>query len=176
MTADLMLPSQALNRRFELSEAGVEPNRSTATVQPKTFTSHAFSIGNIGLLIPRAVMSEVSEDLSLCRLPNTPAWLPGMANLRGNIVPVFDLYDLMDIHREATHDRKVLIIGIKEEAVGLLIDELPTRVTLTTQDRLAENPPLPGALQPFVRACYLTDQIWVDWDVDGFFSSTGERI
>ena len=50
-----------------------------------------FRIGNVGVLISSSDSSELTDMPSLYYLPNTPLWLKGMANLHGNLVPVFDL-------------------------------------------------------------------------------------
>ena len=87
----LILPSLALSKKFVGVDSNYKPNRLRHTNTEKSY--HAFTIGSIGLLIPAEMTSEFSDGLAYCYLPNTNTILYGMANLRGNIIPVFDLYD-----------------------------------------------------------------------------------
>lgn len=176
MTTQLTLPSKALSRRFELPEAEVDSGSKLNIVEAASFRTHAFVVGNIGLLIPSGEVSEVSDALPMCRLPNTPEWLLGVANLRGNMVPVFDLGQLLGVEIADTPNSKLLVVGVKDKAIGIRIHSMPLRVMLDAESKLARIPPLPEALQPFVRAGYSTDRIWVDWDMEGFFKAAGDRI
>jgi len=173
MEAELISPSAALKGHFELAEAGDEA-ANTAGDQT-TFQGHAFTVANIGMLLPPELVSEVTDDLPLCKLPNTPGWLHGMVNLRGNMVPLFDLNQVFGIDRNRNARQRMLFIRLDDEWVGVLIDDLPLRVTLSGEHRLQQVPSLPKALEPFVRACYRTDQLWVDWDIDGFLMAVAGR-
>jgi len=173
MGAELLSPSEALKGQFELAETGDESG--TTTGDQTAFRGHAFTIANIGLLLPPQLVSEVADDLPLCKLPNTLGSLHGMVNLRGNMVPLFDFNHVFGIERTRKAGQRMLFIRLGEEWIGVLIDELPVRVTLSREDRLQQAPVLPEALQPFVRACYRTDQLWVDWDMDGFLTAIAGR-
>ncbi len=173
MDAELISPSEALNGQFELAEAGDES--AAAPHESSTFRGHAFTVANIGMLLPSELVSEVADDLPLCKLPNTPGWLHGMVNLRGNMVPLFNLNHVFGIERDKNARQRMLFIRLDDEWVGVLVDELPVRVALSPEDGLEQTPSLPEALEPYVRACYRTDQLWVDWDIDGFLMAVAGR-
>lgn len=164
MDKQLMMPSQALNRSFDLPD---EPIKPTEEVQAEDVVRslHAFTVGNLGFLLPPETVSELFYDLAYCSLPNTPPTLVGMANVRGDIIPLFDLHELFDIPADSNVHWRFLVFGDGEEAVGIRIGSLPTRVMLSGQNRLKSLPPLPEALRPHVRACYQLNGIWVDWDI-----------
>ncbi len=174
----LVTPCEALGGAFELPRV-----EDTATAQragrartSESLTAYALEIHNMGLLLPVDTPSTLIEDaLPFCRLPNTPQWLRGMANWHGSIVPMFDLATLLGFS-DVGVAVKTLIIGQGEAAVGVLVQSQPFRITLQSEDKLTRNPPLPTALQPFARACYRTDRVWVDWDYQGFFSVAGARV
>ncbi len=166
----LVAPSEALQKEFVLANA--------TTVVPDTGalrgTFHGFVIGEIGLLLPKKEISEVLESINSCRLPNTSPVLYGMANLRGKIVPLFDLHRLLGI--EPARQRMFLVVGDGGDAVGVLLDRLPRRVVIAATDKLPIVPPLPPALRPFARAAYDVQGVWLDWDLAGFFASLQEQI
>lgn len=172
------LPSEVLSRRFELPDVDVN-----AYVDPDEiyrFRGHAFTLDNMHLLLEtEKTVCEVFDQLALCRLPNTAAWLHGIANQRGNMVPVFDLKLLFGLGATSTNKKNVkyLIFGQKEAAVGMLIDELPVRIDLEPEERMAAIPPLPANLQPYVHLCYRHDnKLWIAWDVHELFSAASEQV
>ncbi len=173
------LPSELLGRKFEL------PDRdANAFVDPDEiyrFRGHAFVLDNMRLLLEtEKTVCEVFDSLALCRLPNTPPWLHGIANQRGNMVPIFDLHLLFALKRagrDGKKKQKYLIFGQKESAVGMLIEDLPVRVDLDPEERMSAIPPLPAKLQPYVRLCYRHEgKLWIAWDVQALFAAVSGEI
>ena len=61
------------------------------------------------------------------RLPNTPDFVCGVVNLRGNIVPIYDLRLRFDMpHREYTKNTVVIVIRTEAKAgnksIGIVVD------------------------------------------------------
>jgi len=168
MTSQLIPPSEALRGYFESSI--VSTIFSAEKKQTEKLYHHGFWISNIGFLLPQRYISEVSEQTPVSRLPNTPNWLCGMTNLRGNIVPVFDFNILLGIHSKQKNNRKQVSVCIDDQWVAIYSDGLPTRVLVNHEDQMDKIPPIPDQLQPFVSRCYKQEEhIWLDWDIDGFF-------
>ncbi|HZP65557.1 MAG TPA: chemotaxis protein CheW [Rudaea sp.] len=73
-------------------------------------------------------INEVNEILTLPALtivPGTRAWLLGVANVRGNLVPVIDLRQYLEGERtQLTDSSRVLLVRQLGGSVGLLIDEV----------------------------------------------------
>lgn len=173
----LILPSLALRKKFVGAEAFNITTESDTDTDKETGSYHAFRIGDIGLLIPQDTISEVAEELAYCQLPNTSAVLYGMANLRGNIIPIFDLHAQLNIEIRQNSNRKILVIGEGQNAVAVLINELPVRLIISAQDRCSGSAPLPGELQQFVKNSYqANNKIWFDLDLKGLFSILSEFI
>jgi len=172
------LPSEVLNRKFELADAPVEAVVEQVQSSEKilAITTHAVMVGNIGLLLPQNEVSELAENLSVCRLPNTQTWFNGVTSIRGNMIPVFDVHELFGVKGRGK-DRKMIVVGIGETAAAFWIDEMPTMVMVTSDDMMSGTPPLPQIIKDFSRNYYLKDeQTWIDWDVNQFFSSIGSRL
>lgn len=172
-----LTPSEALNRplfRQQMDDAAYK-----ALLQAESTRRLGFHVGNIGLLIAQHETSELTEVLSICPIPNTAQWLLGIINLRGNLVPVFDLNTLLGLARETDRKSKpmLLILGQGESAGALMIDDLPIHITLTTADKLESLPPLPEALQPYATVGYEKNgEVWFNFDHFGFFESLANRI
>lgn len=129
---------------------------------------YGFRIGGLGLLIGQDTTSQVLEHTQVYPLPNTPVWLLGLINLRGNLTPIFDIKDFLQLENQDTSEkRRLLILDQAEKAVGILIDGLPH--TAMTQHVLTRLPPLPAVLEPYVAKAYAQDaMIWLEFDHQGF--------
>jgi len=171
-TRKLKLPSQALKSIFQFSE-----NNSSTLVKSEQLdakTLHAFRVEQIGLLLPEAIISELLEDMSTCRLPNTSPVLYGMGNLRGKVIPIFDLHYLFDMPRG--DGRYFLVIGSDENTVAVLLNTLPLQVRLSEREKLNSLPPIPDSLRPFTKACYENDGLWLECDLFDFFLKLKEQL
>lgn len=178
MTVGNVLPGQALNKPFVLNEEAQLAHAYEASSESTAFWTHGYKVAGLGLLLPEGVVGEVFDELPMCRLPNTLDWLHGMASQRGNVVPVFDLAKIFGLKEAGIKkERKYFLIGQREKTIGILIDEMPSRIFLDSKDMLTTMPPLPSQLQPFVTASYQQgEMVWFDWDVDSFFLTIGEQI
>jgi twitching motility protein PilI len=172
---ELMLPSQALNRQFVGVESGFIKNEPDLKSNNELSSYHAFRIGDIGILIPQNVISEVAEELPYCRLPNTTSILYGMANLRGNIIPIFDLHVLLGFSSDSHKNRKVLILGRGADAIAVMTSELPVRITITPEHSLKSMPPIPSLIRQYTKNSYQNEGIWLDVDND-FYVSLSEYL
>jgi len=147
-------------------------------IQAETSTSqtarYGFKIGDIGFILAAQEKAEVIDQLTPCTIPNTPAWFRGMINVRGNLVPVFDLLKLFDADSKYA-SCKLITIGQNLKMVALLIDDLPEIVELTNP--ADETPSPPTVLQAHIRNTYFyKDAIWIDVDFDTFFNELGNRL
>ncbi len=141
-----------------------------------SFSAHSFVIGEIGLLLPPSLVCEVASELPICRLPQVPGWFWGMVNLRGNLLPVFDLRELFELGQSDLQKYQLLAVHIGADTVGIVIDNLPVRVSLMKSNLILDDSSLPRLLQAQAISCYEKDNsIWVEWDIEGFFSSLSDQ-
>ena len=117
----LLRPSEALNRFVPAEQLG-----SVWAEQETEQTRYGFYTGNVGLIADLDKGSEVITEFKLCAIPNTPPWFSGVINLRGNLVPVFDLAILFEAETGASKKKYLIVIGKGDQAAGVLVDKLPT--------------------------------------------------
>ncbi|CAN1558075.1 CheW Chemotaxis signal transduction protein [Rhabdaerophilaceae bacterium] len=68
-------------------------------------------------------------------LPNQPEYLLGILNLRGTIVPIFDLRCRFGMGlTKATSAHVVIIVSVLERTVGLLVDAVSDILTVQTSN------------------------------------------
>lgn len=167
-------PSEALNRPLNRQVDDKVHGLTHAEVSRRL----GFHVGSIGLLIAEHAISELREMVALCQIPNTAGWLLGLINLRGNLVPVFDLSMLLGLEKPAEKKKRMLLIlGQGDEAGGIVIDDLPIHIALTALDRLETFPALPSAIKPFTNLAYEKNgEVWFNFDHKGFFESLATRV
>ena len=87
-------------------------------------------------------IAEVNEILTLPTVtvvPGAKSWLLGVANVRGNLVPVIDLRDFVGGGRSPTSDTtRVLVVRQHGGSVGLLVDEVLGQRSFS-EDQLADT-------------------------------------
>lgn len=154
------------------------PRSLTSSIAPikRQRARYGFRIGGLGLLIGQDTTSEILEQALVYPLPNAPSWFSGLVNLRGNLVPIFDVKQFLELEDGGTREKRwLLILDQGDKAAGIFIDGLP-QVAMTSH-ALSRPPPLPAALQPHVAKGYAQDDIiWLDLDHQSFFQALGGRI
>ena len=170
---ELLSPNDALNRYSNLPYLIATKSQNTRAV---TKVRYGFRLSNIGLLIAAQTHSEVMDPLPIFPLPNMPSWFLGLVNLRGNIVPVYDLEAAFNLHDDDPEKRYLIVLGKTERTVGLLIRGLPQPQTLEDELLLESQPPLPERLNEFASNAYMIDQrIWVEFNHERLFQSLVEE-
>lgn len=165
-------PSVALNKAVSQVDLAVGEEQLLDTAEQR----YGFHIGELGLLVGSHIGAEVTPVPEAVRIPGTPPWFLGVSNLRGSLVPVFDLPRLFGYPGNMNgRENFGLVLGQGDSAVSILIEEYPQ--ALAGLQVVSEPPPLPEALMPFVEQTSILDEsLWIDFDYHRFFSSLAVRI
>ncbi|MCK5719710.1 MAG: chemotaxis protein CheW [Thiomargarita sp.] len=167
-------PSQALNRPLIRDD----DDMNIALFEETSYTRRlGFYIGSVGLLIAYQAKSELVEVTQICKIPFTANWLQGLINLRGNLVPVFDLHELLQLEKMKTKKTTLLILGQGDTAGAILIEELPVHISFTEQDKLTQLPPLHSVIKPYTSIAYEKQGlVWFNFDHLSFFKSLSSQL
>ncbi|MFX1286004.1 MAG: chemotaxis protein CheW [Promethearchaeota archaeon] len=94
-------------------------------------------------------LKEVFQSENILKLPRTSAVLEGIVNLRGYIVSIFNLSVLLwgkESHKESKNSAKnvskrkvILLLTIKEQDVGILVDQIHQLDTITDFETVNES-------------------------------------
>ncbi len=135
MTAAIASPFEQLAEyeRLSLAHEAGEPERIET---PGLWRGIGFRVGN---RLFAARINEINELLTLQPLttvPGTQPWLLGIANVRGNLVPVVDLGLFLFDTRTRVNDRcRLLVMRQQGSTVGLLVDEVVGQRNLGDEQR-----------------------------------------
>jgi purine-binding chemotaxis protein CheW len=68
-------------------------------------------------------------------LPHAPAFMKGVINLRGTVLPVMDLGERLGLpSREKSERNVIIVVKVGDTMTGLLVDAVSDIVALTTND------------------------------------------
>jgi purine-binding chemotaxis protein CheW len=85
-----------------------------------------FRLGNQDYGIPIVAVSEIARPPEhITRLPKAPAFIDGVMNLRGSVVPIVDLRRRFDLSTtEHAASQRILILAIGGVTAGFLVDSV----------------------------------------------------
>ena len=85
-------------------------------------------------------VTEIVGIQSITKVPEVPAYIKGIINLRGKIIPVIDVRIKFGKEAIAYNDRTcIVVIDIQEISVGLIVDNVEE--VLTIEDEVISPPP-----------------------------------
>ena len=85
-----------------------------------------FMLGNENFGVDVNIVSEIVRVPSfITRVPNAPMYIKGVMNLRGNIVPVFDMQlKIGMIQSPLTEEARIIVLSIKEVMFGIIVNSV----------------------------------------------------
>lgn len=118
---------QALHRRLRELESRVGHGAAPVEPLPEEFDVLFVRIGGVAAAFELRAVREVVPAAALTPVPEAPAWVLGLLNIRGSTVPVVDIGSRLEGRpaRLRVNDLIVVATG-KLGAVGLVVNEVDT--------------------------------------------------
>ncbi len=98
-----------------------------------------FSLGEAVYAVPVAAVREIVRLPAVTRLPRAPECMEGLANLRGEVLPVLDLRTRLGLPRSSEEGRKVVVFDFDGLGVGVAVDR--TSQVLRVEEGQVERRP-----------------------------------
>ena len=166
----LLSPSEALNRFILTEHIG-----TSWSAKENEQSRYGFKAGNLGFVADLENGSEVISGFNICNIPNTPLWFSGVINLRGNLIPVFDLEFLISEVSDSKKKKYLIVIGKGDSAAAIQIGQLP--IILRNTEIIEVLPELPDSLKNHVIAAYKQNEdTWLEFNADSLFTEIGNRL
>lgn len=122
-----------------------------AAGQTQSWTGLAFRLREHWLVAPREDVREVINPPKMTRVPGARPWLLGVANVRGNLLPVTDLGQMLGQPRLPDHrDQRVLVFNSDRLPAGVLVDEVAGYRQFAASDQRHELVRNTGELEPYL--------------------------
>ncbi len=83
-----------------------------------------FNIGDEIFGVDILMVQEIIRSTPVTPIPDSPSFIEGVINLRGNIIPVIDLRKRLDLERHKPAEDKVwiIILNINGRTAGFIVD------------------------------------------------------
>ncbi len=122
MSVDELIKKQdELNEKLKLAEAEGEEHYAEGNVSQLV----SFTIDDVEYGVDILMVHEILRIPAITRLPNTPEFIKGVINLRGNVIPVVDARKRFGFPVVGITDlTRIIVIQTGERKVGLLVDNV----------------------------------------------------
>ena len=82
-----------------------------------------FKLGDEYFAIDTKSIQNISEMITITKVPKAPKYIKGLINLRGSIKPLVDISMLLNIENN-NNPQNIIIIKLNDEEVGIAVDEV----------------------------------------------------
>jgi purine-binding chemotaxis protein CheW len=129
--AETSAPAPRAEETVKKAEAKARPSEEQMVV---------LDVGEESYGIPVQRVREIIRVPPITRVPNGPAFLEGVVNLRGQVIPVMDLRKHLGVsYGHETKSSRVVVSELGRHTVGLMVDGVSEVVMVATGD--IEPPP-----------------------------------
>ena len=162
---------------------------STATCEPQVQqhdTSHqtgsmqlvSFKLGDETYGIEITKIREIILVGEITQIPESPAYVKGLINLRSTVIPVIDLrvrFSLVDA--ELTPESRIMVLHVGSRMIGIIVDSV-NEVLRVSQQQISPAPPTVassgnGYMTGLVR---LKEDLLILLDVDRLFGDEESQM
>ncbi len=119
-----------------------------------------FNIGRELFGVDILMVQEIIREMPFTTIPNSPDFIEGVINLRGNIIPVIDLRRRLNVSSEKSAQEKVwiIILNVNNRVAGFIVDSVTKVLKVPVQ---GIKPP-PDIVVSGLQSQYITGVCRVD--------------
>jgi purine-binding chemotaxis protein CheW len=134
-------------------------SESPTSSAPKTIELMAFRIGPQEFCVDIVSVREIRGWTPATALPHSPAFVRGVINLRGVVLPIVDLAARLGLASVEPTSRHVIVVAqVGKQIVGLLVDAVSEILTVA-DDMVQPTPDVASTMaKTFVRGVLAIDQ------------------
>ena len=81
-----------------------------------------FKLDNENYGVDINLVQGIEKEQQIVRVPNTVNYIRGIINLRGEIIPVYDLRAKFGLHQKVSQERHYIIVRVKTSKIALEVD------------------------------------------------------
>lgn len=99
-----------------------------------------FKIGDEEFGVDILKVQEINHMVEVTRIPNAPAFVEGVINLRGKVIPIIDLRRKFGLQpKERGKDTRIIVVELSGKIVGFIVDAVSE--VLRIPKSITEPPP-----------------------------------
>jgi len=141
-----------LNELMKLkSEIGFDNNEDGKDSEIELIQLVSFKLDGVEYGINIMVVHEILRYPQITRVPNTPDFIKGVINLRGNVIPVVDVRRRFGLGKTKISDlTRIIVIETEEKWIGLLVDNVHQVVRMSPSNIDPPSSLLEGVSEDFI--------------------------
>ncbi|MGB1125779.1 MAG: chemotaxis protein CheW [Phycisphaeraceae bacterium] len=106
-----------------------ENDTATAQSDKDLLQLVSFVVGAEEYAIPILAVQEINRMMDITRVPQSPAFVEGVINLRGKVIPVVDLRKRFGMEiKDSTGDERIIVVEVQGETdarvIGFTVDKV----------------------------------------------------
>jgi purine-binding chemotaxis protein CheW len=91
----------------------------------------SFRVGNEDFALEIQRVQEIIRHQALTRVPNSPAFVEGVINLRGKVIPVIALRKRFGVEQQLPNGQtRIVILEVNGMVLGFIVDSVPQVVRI----------------------------------------------
>lgn len=95
------------------------------TTRPKELRVVSFQVNEHEYAVDIAKVVEIIYFKPVTPIPKAPAFIEGIIDLRGSVIPIVDLKKRLELSSDlATHPDYILIVKIQDRRLGIMVDRV----------------------------------------------------
>ena len=119
--------SDKLKQIFEQQQRQKDPKAENEDIVQLV----GFIVGDEEFAVPILSIQEIIKPLEYTRVPSTPAYVMGVFNLRGNVIPLVNLRVKFGLPSQKQNaDTRYIVLKDNEDVAGFVIDRLTEAVRI----------------------------------------------
>lgn len=105
-----------------------------------------FELGEEYYGVNIATVESIIKPQAITKMPQAPAFVEGITNLRGQVIPVIDLRKRFALSTvEETKDTRIIVVAIETVTAGIIVDAV-TEVLRVSDDAIELTPAMVSAV------------------------------
>jgi chemotaxis signal transduction protein len=137
---------------------------------------HGFQISGRNFLIGYQDAAALTEMQPIFRLPNTPSWFPGLANLQGVVTPVFDMATYLGLAHASGQKQMLMTVGRGAQAAAVIVDGTTQLIDLSHAQNI-DSIEVGDGLRDVVSTVWVHNQQgWYDLRIFDWLRLVSEKI
>lgn len=115
----------------------------------------AFRIDDVNLVAPLTQVNEILHYPNLTMVPGTLAWVKGLANIRGTLLPIMDLRSYLGQSSITPRTQsRIMVIHQGELSAGLLVDEVLGLKHFDYEEKATRVKKLDESIKPYIHGAF----------------------
>lgn len=113
---------------------------NTSTVAENILQLVTFNLGEEEFAVDILNIQSINRMMDITNVPNSPSFVEGIINLRGQVIPVIDLRDRLQLTKK-DYDKhsRIIVVDIDGKIIGFIVDMV--NEVLRIQSNITEPPP-----------------------------------